>query len=123
MQVISQKTYAVMDGEPHLGKQIETVVEVDREEYIEALVVALSSGLDSVDDTFTVSDGDYEEEYTLGTDLSQEEIDNIIREMNMQLIDDDYGSSKEFDLIYEMLDDYISDDWTDKIEIIQMRGY
>ena len=123
MQVVSEKTYSVMDGEPHLGKQIETVVEVDREEYIEALIDAFLEGKDHKDDTFIVDDGDYEQEYTLGCDLTESEIESIIRDMNFNLLDDDYGSGKDYDLLYGLLDEYIDEDWSDEFINVEMRGY
>lgn len=123
MQVVSEKTYNVMDGEPHLGKQIETVVEVDREEYIEALIEAFLEGADSSDYEVTVTDGDFEVGYQLGCDLTEAEIESIVRDMNFNLLDDDYGSGKDYDLLYDLLDEYIDEDWSDEFINVEMRGY
>ena len=123
MQIVSEKIYDVVPGERHLGKQIETVVEVSREEYIEALSEAFLEGAEHKDDTFIVSDGDWEQEYTLGCDLTESEIDSIIRDMNFNLLDDDYGSGKDYDLLYDLLDEYIDEDWTDEFICVEMRGY
>jgi len=123
MRVISEETYDVVPGEKHLGKQVETVVEVDREEFIGAMIEAFLEGKQNADDTFIVEDGEYEQEYCLGTDLALDEIESIIRDMNFNLFDDDYGSGKDYDLLYDLLDEYIDEDWTDEFIIVNMRGY
>ena len=123
MEVISEKTYSVMEGEPHLGKQIETTVEVQRDEYMEAIIESILEGSDSTETSITVTDGDYEMEYTLGDDLTQAELDDIMLEMEMHLLDDDYGSGKDYDLVFNIIDDLIPSNWTDEFETVNMRGY
>jgi hypothetical protein len=108
-----------MDGEPHLGKQIEMTVEVSRDEYIEGIVTALLEGYDDISDTFEISDGDYIQEYSLGDYLSSSELESIVAELNEQVI----GSDKESSLLYELVDAFIPDDWEDEFEIVKMRGY
>ena len=123
MEVISEKTYSVMEGEPHLGSQVETVIEVERDEYLEAIIESILGGSDTTDTSITVTDGDYEMEYTLGDDMTQNELDNIVREMEMHLLDDDYGSGKDYDLVFNIVDDLIPSNWTDEFETVNMRGY
>ena len=122
MEIISQKTYSVMDGEPQLGRQVESIVRVGRDEYMEALVDVLLNGADGTDDKVIVVDDGYVQEYTLGDDLNQNDIDNILQEMNMNLIDDDYGSDKAWELLSTMLDDILPVNWSDEFETIEMRG-
>ena len=62
-------------------------------------------------------------EYTLGDDMTQNELDNIVREMEMHLLDDDYGSGKDYDLVFNIVDDLIPSNWTDEFETVNMRGY
>ena len=125
MEIISEKTYNVMDEEPHLGKQIESVVRVDREEYMEGLVDAFINGANETTDTFEIESVSLgvTQLYTLGCDLTESDIVNIRLEMDMHLLDDDYGSGKDYDLVYELLDDLIPDNWQDEFEMIEMRGY
>lgn len=123
MEVVSEKTYNVMDGEPHLGKQVETVIEVSRDEYIEALAESILNGSESTEDVFIVDDGDYEQEYSIGSDLTQDELDRIIEELEFNLLDDDYGSGRDYDLLYDLLDEYIDEDWSDEFINVEMRGY
>lgn len=124
MEIVSEKTYNVMDGEPHLGKQIEMIVGVNRDEYLEGLVDAFANGSNETTDTFEIAEDDIGiQEYHLGCDLTQSDIDSIREEMDRQLLDDDYGSDKEFDLLYELLDSFIPDNWSDEFEITRMRGY
>ena len=42
--------------------------------------------------------------------------------MDIHLLDDDYGSGKDYDLVYELLDDLIPDNWEDEFDIMQMRS-
>ena len=56
MEIISEKTYNIIDNEPALGKQIESVVRVDREEYIEGLVDAFIQGCNEPNDEFELED-------------------------------------------------------------------
>ena len=122
MEIVSEKTYNVMDGEPALGRQVEMVVAVDRDEYIDALVDAFINGNTETTDTFEIHDKDIGiQEYHLGCDLDQSEIDSILREMDMQLLDDDYGTDKANSLLYDLLDAYIPDNWSDEFEIINMK--
>ena len=122
MEVISEKTYSVMEGEPHLGKQTETIVRVDREEYLEALMKAFSDGANETSDGFTMQ-GLYEQEYTLGDDLNQTDVDFIVATLDMTLLDDEYGTEKEYGLIYGLLDEAIPQDWEDTFEVVEMKGY
>ena len=125
MEIVSEHEYNVMDGEPHLGKQIETTIQVSRDEYIEGLVDAFLNGCESVGDEFEIEDRELDivQSYRLGDDLSQNDIDNIISEMNIHLLDDDYGSGKDYELLYDLLDGYIPDSWCDEFDIVHMRGY
>ena len=101
------------------------IIAVSRDEYLEGIVDAFLQGCDSVYDCFDIEDSEYDliQTYQLGDDLTQDEIDEVIREMEINLLDDDYGSGKDYDLIYNLVDAMIDDDWEDEFEITRMRGY
>lgn len=125
MEIVSSQTFNVMDGEPQLGKQIEAVIRVDRDEYIEALVDAFMNGCDSVGDEFEIEDRELDiiQTYQLGCDLTQGDIDEINRQIDEHLLDDDYGTQKAWDFMYDLIDSYIDDNWLDEFETVTMRGY
>ena len=124
MEVISEKTYNVMDGEPHLGKQIERIVRVDRDEYLEAIIgLFLEGNATSTNDSVIVVDDDFVIDYSLGDDLTQDDIDNLNLEIEQKLIDDDFGTQYSYDLIYSFLDENIRKNWEDEFETTTMRGY
>ena len=121
MTILSEKGYNVMDGEPSLGKQIETVVQVSREEYLEALTLLFLEGnATSVNDIVTIK-CIYEMSYYLGTDLLQSEIDEINSNIETKLLDDDFGTQFAFDFVYNFLDNDIRDNWIDEFEVVEMR--
>ena len=121
MQIISEKTYNVMDGEPALGKEIITIVSVSRDEYLDALTEAILDGAEGIYDIATVRDM-YEQEYELGCDLTQDELDSITTDMQEYLIDDDYGSGKDHEFVWNLVNDAVRDNWSDEFEIQEMRG-
>ena len=124
MEIISEKTYNVMDGEPHLGKQIERIVRVDRDEYLEAIIgLFLEGNATSTNDSVIVVDDDFVIDYSLGDDLTQDDIDNLNLEIEQKLIDDDFGTQYSYDLIYSFLDENIRKNWEDEFETTTMRGY
>lgn len=122
MKIISSNIYNLIDGEPHLGKQEEIVVSVDREEYIEGLIAAFSNGCTEPSDEFELENKELEiiQSYTLDSSLTEPEIEEILRQMDQNLLDDDYGTQKETDLLYNLIDSYIDDNWKDEFEIIKI---
>jgi len=114
----SSKVYQVVSGEPHLGRVRETVVEIEREEIVEALVETLLDGMvDSSSQQFVVSTGNYDNFYLdIDEYLDQDEIDYILREMRYRLLDDDYGSGTDYDLVYDLVDEYVHQDANHEFE-------
>ena len=122
MKIISKKTYNVMDGEPALGKEIITIVSVSRDEYLDAITEAILEGAENVHDIATVRDM-YEQEYELSCDLTQDELDSITSDMEEYLIDDDYGTGRDHQFIWDLVNDAVRDNWSDEFEIQELRGY
>ena len=121
MEVISQNIYKGGFNMPNNVSQIERIVRVEREEYIEVIIDGFIEGLNEITDKVIVIDDDYVQEYTLGCDLNQSDINHIRDMMDMKLLDDDYGSEKSYELLRDMLEDLIPKDWTDEFETIEMR--
>ncbi len=76
-----------------------------RDEIIERVAeVILEDHQPEEDTTFDVA---IKRIHKLGEFLSKEQISTIKTEMDMKLLDDDYGSGKDFELVYSMVDEYI----------------
>ena len=104
------QTFNVMPGEPQLGKVTECERTYDRDDIIEVIKdYILDDMIDSVTQTIPL---DPENELYPKADefIGQNDLDNILETMERELLDDDYGSPKESDLIYSMLDQIIPDD-------------
>jgi hypothetical protein len=119
MEIVSKKRYMVMQGEPHLGSQTEMVVEITREEIIETLIEAFQEGLENTSEEITIRDEDFEQTYDIGSFLSQEDIDTILFKVEVELLDDDLGTNKHYDLIYSMLDNIIPLNFKETFEVIE----
>ena len=98
------KIFSVIDDEPQLGKVKETIVTLDRDDIIELLINAFLEGsITSSKDTIQTPD---ELDTEIGEWLNNDEIETINNAMEY-LLDDDYGSGKDSDLILNYLTDMI----------------
>jgi hypothetical protein len=120
MEIVSKKRYMVMQGEPHLGSQTEIIVEVTREEIIETLIEAFQEGLENTSEEITIRDDDFEQTYEVGCFLSQDDIDAILFKVDVELLDDDFGTNKHYELLYSMLDNIIPLNFKETFEVIEM---
>ena len=94
----------VIDDEPQLGKVKETTVTLDRDDIIELLIETFLEGsITSSKDTIQTPD---ELDTEIGEWLNNDEIETINNAMEY-LLDDDYGSGKDSDLILNYLTDMI----------------
>ena len=119
MYIRETHTYDVVPGEPHLGKQIETTVVVERDEYIDGIIDCILN----IEDGFTLSEDGIEIDYNLSDNIDEATLINIYDTMNRELLDDDDGGSdKEYQLVYKMVDDIVPEDFEDEYTIVAMRG-
>ena len=108
-------TYNVIPDEPQHGKVDECITTWDRDEIIEAIIEGflggdLRMGTDDIRLPRTDIGDDMYDVAEISEFLEQDDIDYINQEMEMWLLDDDYGSGKDWELIFKILDDILPKD-------------
>lgn len=118
-----------MDGEPHLGKVIECTYTFDREEILEAILEAIVDAiLDDCDD-FMLGEfddfmlGEFDEYISIGEFLDEDELERVRLLMEEKLLDDDYGSGKDYDLVYDAVDKVLSEKAEYEFETTEHRSW
>ena len=107
--------YQVIPGEPQLGKVEECTYTFDREEILEALVEAI------LEDSHWFQLGDFDDHLDVSDWLSEEDLELIRGVMERELLDDDYGSGKDWDLVYDIVDKAIPYGATHEFETQEYR--
>ena len=105
------KTYQVMPGEPQLGRVRECTETIEREDIVNELAEKFTDGT-IVDE----EDVNYQWEYNdtgvlleVGEFLTKDEVRSIINTLNGTLLDDDWGTGKEFNMAYDLIDSMVDD--------------
>ena len=105
------KTYNIIEHEPALGKVTECVVEIPDEEVREAIVAILEENDPCEIDTRIgfEPNNNYELGLTLGEFMTDDDLRRLCIKMQEELIDDDYGMDKHYDVIFNFVEDLEQD--------------
>ena len=113
----NSKTYSVIQGEPQLGKQIETLYTWDRDEIIEKLVELFES--DAIEDLNQTIN--FEEiPATIGEWMDQQDLTSINQGLS-QFLDDDYGTDKVTTYLTDWFEENLIEDLIYELETIEYR--
>jgi len=107
------KIYPIIQDEPQLGKQYETIIEIEPEDVYEKLAEMFESGdATSVKDTVQISNTDLEFDlnFTLSEFMTQDDINRLNNRLELELLDDDWGGEKMNDIMEEELTKHLPDD-------------
>ena len=104
------KTYPVMVGEPHLGRERECIHTWDRDDIVNSLITALEGDYyDDVSSEFELETGDRTDSVwvEMSEFISQDELDEFNREQEEQFLDDDYGTQRHQEFILNFVDSVV----------------